>query len=99
SVHYVKDYSALIQKINGFLEYNGYFIFSTEHPIVTARKGSGHWIKDEAGNKLYWALDNYQEEGLREHNWIVDGVAIYHRTISTLINTLIENGFLLNKIT
>lgn len=98
SIHYVEDYPTMIQKINGLLKKGGEFIFSTEHPIATARKGSNHWIKTEEGNKLHWALDNYQEEGLREHDWFVDGVVIYHRTISTLINTLIEHGLTLDKI-
>ncbi|MEI3607057.1 class I SAM-dependent methyltransferase [Pseudogracilibacillus sp. SE30717A] len=98
SIHYVEDYSALIRNINRLLKSNGEFIFSTEHPIVTARKGTSHWISTEENNKLHWALDNYHEEGKREHDWFVDGVVIYHRTISTLINTLIENGFVLDKI-
>ena len=55
--------------------------------------------KTEDGNKSHWALDNYQEEGIRVHNWFVDdSVVIYHRTVSTLINTLIEHGFSLDKI-
>src|SRR5699024_4045218 len=83
SIHYVEDYSAMIHKIHSLLKNNGEFIFSTEHPIATARKGSNHWIKTEDDRKLHWALDNYQEEGIREHDWYVDGVVIYHRTIST----------------
>lgn len=98
SIHYVEDYRTLIRKINGLLKNNGEFIFSTEHPIATARKGNNHWIKNEEGNKLHWALDNYQEEGEREHDWVADGVVVYHRTISTLINTLIEGGLVLDKI-
>lgn len=98
SIHYVEDYPTMIQKINRLLNNGGEFIFSTEHPIATARKGSGHWIKTEDGNKLHWALDNYQEEETREHDWFVDGVVIYHRTISTLINTIIEYGFTLEKV-
>jgi len=99
SIHYIEDYSAMIQKINELLKSSGEFIFSTEHPIATARKGSNHWIKTEDGNKSHWALDNYQEEGIRVHNWFVDdSVVIYHRTVATLINTLIEHGFSLDKI-
>ncbi|MUV38744.1 uncharacterized protein JNUCC1_02615 [Lentibacillus sp. JNUCC-1] len=98
AIHYIRDYSALIQNMYEMLANNGEFIFSIEHPIVTARKGSGHWVKDEEGTRQHWALDHYQEEGLREHDWFVDGVVVYHRTISTLINTLIENGFALNRI-
>jgi ubiquinone/menaquinone biosynthesis C-methylase UbiE len=98
AVHYVEDYTKLIQKISGLLNNNGEFIFSTEHPIVTARNESNNWVKNKEGNKLHWALDHYQEEGRREHDWDGYEVVIYHRTISTLINTLIENGLSLDKI-
>lgn len=57
-----------------------------------------NWVKDNEGIKLHWALDNYQEEGKREEHWYINGVIKYHRTISTLINTLINNGFVLEKI-
>lgn len=55
-------------------------------------------FKDNNGNELHWALDNYQEEGKREEHWWIDGVVKYHRTISTLINTLIDNGLVIEKI-
>lgn len=98
AVHYIKDYAALVKKVNGLLGENGEFIFSTEHPIVTARKEMNNWFRDKDGNRLHWALDDYQEEGKREQYWYIDGVIKYHRTISTLINTLINNGFVLEKI-
>ncbi|MCM3444812.1 class I SAM-dependent methyltransferase [Metabacillus halosaccharovorans] len=96
--HYIEDYTGLIDKIVSLLDTNGEFIFSTEHPIATARKEMYKWIKDEEGNKLHWGLDNYQEEGKREQHWYIDGVIKYHRTISTLINTLISSGLMLEKI-
>lgn len=99
AVHYMEDYTNLIVKVHNLLAKNGEFLFSTEHPIVTARKEMNSWVKDSDGNKLHWALDHYQEEGKREQHWYTDGVIKYHRTISTLINTLIENGFVLEKIT
>lgn len=98
AIHYIADYNSLIQKINQSLAINGVFIYSIEHPIVTARKQAGEWIKDEHGNNLYFTLDNYQEEGKRELHWYVDGVIKYHRTFSTLVNDLITNGFVLEKI-
>lgn len=97
-VHYIEDYTRLIEKIVSLLNTNGEFIFSTEHPIVTARKEMKNWIIDEDGNKLHWVLDNYQEEGKREEHWYIEGVVKYHRTISTLINTLINSGLVLEKI-
>ncbi|WP_067726576.1 class I SAM-dependent methyltransferase [Oceanobacillus damuensis] len=98
AVHYIEDYSQLIVKVKSLLNKNGEFIFSTEHPIVTARNDMKNWVKDSKGNKLHWALDNYQEEGTREQHWYIDGVIKYHRTISTLLNTLIDNGLILEKI-
>ncbi|WP_163537417.1 class I SAM-dependent methyltransferase [Gracilibacillus sp. YIM 98692] len=99
AVHYIEDYTSLVVKVNDWLKHNGEFIFSTEHPIVTARKEGNNWVKDEDDHKLHWALDHYQEEGKREQHWYIDGVVKYHRTISTLVNTLIENGLVLEKIT
>jgi SAM-dependent methyltransferase len=96
--HYIENYTGLIEKVVSLLNTNGEFIFSTEHPIVTARKEMNNWIKDEDGNKLHWGLDNYHEEGKREEHWYIDGVVKYHRNISTLINTLINSGLVLEKI-
>ena len=98
AIHYIEDYTRLIQKINRLLKINGQFIFSTEHPIATARKEKNNWMKDDLGNKVHWALDDYQEEGKREQHWYVDGVITYHRTISTLVNTLIKQGFVLEEM-
>ena len=90
--HYVKDYKALIAKISTWLKPGGCLIFSQEHPIVNAKKVSEGWFMNEAGQKLHWILDNYKEEGKREQHWFVDGVIKYHRTIETVVNTLIDNG-------
>lgn len=98
AIHYIEDYAKLIAKVRSLLHKNGQFIFSTEHPIVTARKETNNWVKDAQGEKLHWALDHYQEEGKRELHWYIDGVTMYHRTISTLINTLIDNRLKLEKI-
>jgi 2-polyprenyl-3-methyl-5-hydroxy-6-metoxy-1,4-benzoquinol methylase len=97
-VHYIEDYPALLNKVKALIHKKGEFIFSTEHPIVTAREQMNNWVKDQAGNKLHWALDHYHHEGKREQRWYIDGVIKYHRTISTLLNGLIEAGFTIEKI-
>jgi ubiquinone/menaquinone biosynthesis C-methylase UbiE len=98
ALHYINDYNSLIKTIYHLLEDNGEFIFSTEHPIVTANKGMNNWVKDSEGKKLHWAIDHYHDEGEREQHWVIDGVITYHRTVSTLINTLIMNGLTFNKM-
>lgn len=56
------------------------------------------WAKDENGEKLHWILDDYNYEGIRKQHWFIDGVVKYHRTLSTIVNTLIENNFSIIKI-
>ena len=101
AIHYVEDYPKLIENVRDLLTVNGEFIFSTEHPVSTARRQltrtSKNWIRDEEGNRLHWAIDHYHEEGKREFHWLVDGVVMYHRTFSTLINTIIEKGLRIRK--
>lgn len=96
--HYIFDFEDIVRKINSILKPGGILIFSQEHPIATAKKVADGWIKDENGQKLHWILDNYSDEGIREQNWFVEGVLKYHRTVSTIINTLIQNNFSIVKI-
>jgi hypothetical protein len=62
-----------------------------EHPIFMAPRNPG-WIIDAQGRKS-WPVDGYQMEGERVTNWLADGVIKQHRTIGTLLNTLIGAGF------
>ncbi|MFI8688275.1 class I SAM-dependent methyltransferase [Rossellomorea sp. NPDC077527] len=98
SLHYIKDYDSLVRKLHTVLKRDGIFIYSIEHPIVTARKDMNNWWRDADGERLHWALDHYRLEGKREQHWYVDGVIKYHRTIPTLINGLIQNGFMLERV-
>ena len=99
SLHYIKDFDVVIAKIARMLRPDGVFIFSMEHPIITARKTvEDNWIYDSNGNRSHYAIDHYQEEGLREQTWFVDGVVFYHRSFSTIINTLIAHGFTIEKM-
>ena len=78
---------------------NGVFIFSVEHPIATARHTmDDNWVYDDNHHRLHYAVDHYQDEGSREQTWLVEGVVKYHRTIATLVNTLIAHGLTIDKI-
>lgn len=100
AIHYVKNYSKLISDIYNLLNDNGYIIFSMEHPI------SNCVIFDEAlndkhitiGKKKYILLADYNREGERIRNWNNCDVIKYHRTISTIINELAKNGFIIDEI-
>ena len=96
--HYVEDFDGEITNVYKMLEENGVFIFSQEHPLCTCHSGGNRWTRDENGNKLYLNLADYGVEGERESVWFVDNVKKYHRTISTIVNALIETGFVVEKM-
>jgi SAM-dependent methyltransferase len=96
--HYIKDFQKIIRKIYQSLNLNGYLIFSQEHPFTLAKIQTNGWCKDKNNKKIHWIVDNYHEEGERNHNWIVDNVKKYHRTMANIINTLIEEKFVVKKI-
>lgn len=96
--HYVEDYEGVVRNIYSLLEEGGELVFSQEHPLTTSHKGGDRWTRDENGQKLYVNLANYGRESERESTWFVDNVKKYHRTFSTIINTLTETGFVVKKI-
>ncbi len=95
--HYVKDFGELCQKVYHCLKPGGAFLFSVEHPIFTAR-AQQDWTVDEQGRRLHWPVDHYQEEGMRKTSFLAENVIKYHRTISTYMNDLIEQGFRIKAV-
>lgn len=96
--HYVEDFDGVISSIYKMLKDGGMFVFSQENPLCTCHSGGNRWTRDENGNKLYMNLANYGVEGERESVWFVDNVKKYHRTFSTIVNSLIEAGFTIEKM-
>jgi hypothetical protein len=43
-------------------------------------------------------LDDYADEGERRSRWFVDGVLKYHRRTDTLVNGLLDAGFILTRM-
>ncbi len=97
--HYVSDLEKLFRRIIGWLKPSGVLLFSMEHPVSTCSQGiHDGWITGETGAKLYWPVDEYSREGQRESRWFVNGVIKYHRTFSTIINSLIIAGFIIQTV-
>ena len=95
--HYVEDFISLIKNIYSWLKPGGDFVFSVEHPIFTSA-GSQDWYYDDNGEILHFPVDNYYYEGKREAIFLDEKVTKYHRTLTTYIETLLNNGFLLTNI-
>ena len=96
--HYVEDFRALINNIYRLLNDGGVLLFSQEHPFNTCFSDGSRWTTDENGQKLFANISNYSIDGERESTWFVERVKKYHRTFSTIINTLINSGFQINKL-
>ncbi|WP_017497817.1 bifunctional 2-polyprenyl-6-hydroxyphenol methylase/3-demethylubiquinol 3-O-methyltransferase UbiG [Flavobacterium sp. WG21] len=95
--HYIQDLEALFSKINQYLKRGGSFVFSMEHPVFTA-KAEQDWYKDENENRLHWPVDHYQNEGVRQTNFLGHKVVKYHRTVASVLNAVVNSGFNITQI-
>jgi SAM-dependent methyltransferase len=83
ALHYVADYAGVIRSVFDWLVAGGVFVMQVEHPIATCERDPAR---------------DYDDEGLRTEHWYVDGVVKYHRRTETLVNTLIDTGFVIECI-
>ena len=95
--HYIRDFKPLVANIAKWLKTGGSLVFSVEHPVFTSY-GTQDWYYDENGKILHFPVDNYYYEGQREAIFLGEKVSKYHRTLTTCLNTLLENGFELQHI-
>lgn len=98
AVHYVEDFRGLMENVYSALNPGGLFVFSQENPINTCFSGGERWTRDAQGNKIHANLANYSVDGERCSRWFVDGVKKYHRTFSSVINALVDAGFMVEKL-
>ncbi|WP_426452131.1 class I SAM-dependent methyltransferase [Paenibacillus sp. S-38] len=97
ALHYVERFDALCREVYHGLAPGGAFVLSVEHPIFTALPAQD-WHYGPQGEKLHWPVDRYHEEGPRQARFLGHDVVKYHRTVATLLNTLMESGFRLRKL-
>ena len=97
ALHYVDDYRRLVARIAEWLVPGGVVVYSTEHPIFTARLPDDGWVRGEAGRRR-WALNDYAHEGARDETWFVPDVRKVHRTIATMMNGLADAGLTIERV-
>jgi len=95
--HYIEDFDALMSAIKQVMNDEGILLFSQEHPVATAPIGGIRW-KTNGKYTEGMLLTDYAQEGLRDVQWIVDHVIKFHRKTSTIINTIIKEGFVILEI-
>lgn len=99
ALHYVEDFQGVVENVYRLLSDGGIFLFSQEHPLATCFSGKGdRWTRDENGRKIHANIADYCVEKKNVHTWFVDGIQIYHRMFSTIINMLADTGFRILKV-
>ena len=98
ALHYIEDFAGVVRIIYDKTKPGGSFVFSQENPLCTTHSNGNRWTKDKSGNKLYVNLSNYGLEGERQTTWFIENVKKYHRMFSTIVNTLIDAGFTIEKM-
>jgi SAM-dependent methyltransferase len=94
-LHYLADLPRFVGMVREALRPRGSFVLTCEHPVYTAPTHAG-WIEHEG--RRTWPLDRYAEEGERVRDWLAPGVRKQHRTLGTLLNTLIGAGFTIRRV-
>lgn len=101
--HYIDDLDQLFKAISTSLKKDGLFVFSVEHPVLTANKNIGWdnnigWEIDSNNNYMHWKLDDYFETGKRSYEWLGIPVVKYHRTLEDFVRLLNDNKFQITDI-
>lgn len=98
AIHYVQDYAGVARAVYGLLNPGGVFVFSQENPLTSCFTTGERWTRDADGNKLYANISNYSVDGERETAWFVEGIKKYHRAFPTVVNTLVDAGFVVERL-
>ncbi len=96
TLHYLVDLPRLMRRVHDSLTPGSAFVFSCEHPILTA-PSTQTFRTDEHGTTV-WPLNDYQREGRRVTDWLAPGVVKYHRTMGTIVESLLSSEFALDAL-
>ncbi|GIP31797.1 bifunctional 2-polyprenyl-6-hydroxyphenol methylase/3-demethylubiquinol 3-O-methyltransferase UbiG [Paenibacillus sp. J2TS4] len=97
ALHYVEPFDIVCRQVQHCLVPGGTFVLSVEHPVFTALAAQD-WYYGPQGERLHWPIDNYQNEGQRTTHFLDHDVIKYHRTVTTYVNTLMDSGFSITKL-
>lgn len=97
AIHYIQSFAPIAEKVYTYLKPGGVFLFSVEHPVFTAN-GTQDWYYNEQGEILHFPVDHYYEEGKRVAHFLGEDVVKYHRTLTTYLQTLLRQGFIIRDV-
>ena len=82
-LHYLADWMPTLLEFRRVLKPGGILAFSTHHPIMDV--------------KLF-DLPDYFATAYIEDEWDTGKVSYYHRSLTTILNTIVEAGFAIEKL-
>ena len=89
------DYGRSVEAAYRVLKPGGRFVVCNIHPMRSSVPYG--WI-NQGGRKLFYALDNYTDEGPREFDWWGRKFINMHRTLSSYVSAFLETGFVLEGL-
>lgn len=92
---YVRDLDRLLRVLRLALRPGGRLVATWEHPVTTA-PGADAWL-DRDGRRA-WALTAYADQGVRTEGGLVPGARRQHRTVATLLTTLVRAGLEIEQV-
>lgn len=90
------DYRRSIREAYRVLRPGGRFVVCNVHPIRSAPIRGG-WMEPD-GEKRFYLLDDYADEGPREFPWLGRQFVNMHRTLSSYISAFLDAGFALEAL-
>ena len=90
------DYRRSIREAYRVLRPGGRFVVCNVHPIRSAPIRGG-WMERD-GEKWFYLLDDYADEGPREFPWLGRQFVNMHRTLSSYISAFLDAGFSLEAL-
>ena len=95
--HYIPSFGEICSRIAATLKDGGVFIFSVEHPVFTAY-GSQDWFYGEENTRMHWPVDRYFSDGRRDAVFLGENVVKYHRSLTSYVSALLDNGFAIRDL-
>ena len=95
---YAEDLDKLMKNIYGLLKYGAHFVFSMSHPMATAWDGQyDRYTRTESGERFMRISATIWLREKGQVKWVVEDYEVYHRTFSSIVNTIVNAGFLIEE--
>ena len=109
ALHYLKDWTKVLEKIHKILKKDGTFLFSTHHPMIWGAEKERSGIEEKRSKDKRWTLMGYVKYGDGKKykvygdyfktrkitdTWFDEfEISYYHKALSLIIKEILNSGF------